>query len=404
MRSNIVYSVLLLVFATFIAAWTSEDHEVFRLRDEVASAEGDNVTFYDLLGIKPTATQDEINAAVRKKSRTLHPDKARQSYLATYSKTQSSSKSDNKKGKKPGVTVRKKPTQKELAKFQKEAEERYRRITIAGDVLKGPQRERYDHFLKNGFPKWRGTGYYYSRARPGLGTVLFGLFVMGGGAAHYGLLYLDWTRKKQRVEKYISDARRVAWGDAAGIPGLSDTLDGTGNGTATPPPQRENEDSMNWNRRAKRAAERENRKAGKSGKAAAKARNSGISTPVEASLTSGPTGAKKRVVAENGKVFIVDSAGNVFLEEESEDGVVTEYLVDVPKPTIYDTLLFRLPRFAYDQTLGRVTKKRAITEVYLTEEEVSGAAEDSDEKILTEATALNPNSEARKRKIKRAKT
>ena len=33
---------------------------------------------------------------------------------------------------------------------------------------------RYDFFYKNGVPKWRGTGYYYSRFRPGLGVrVLF---------------------------------------------------------------------------------------------------------------------------------------------------------------------------------------------------------------------------------------
>ncbi len=28
----------------------------------------------------------------------------------------------------------------------------------------------YDFFYKNGVPVWRGTGYYYSRFRPGLGV------------------------------------------------------------------------------------------------------------------------------------------------------------------------------------------------------------------------------------------
>ena len=32
------------------------------------------------------------------------------------------------------------------------------------------ERHRYDFFYKNGVPKWRGTGYYYSRFRPGLGV------------------------------------------------------------------------------------------------------------------------------------------------------------------------------------------------------------------------------------------
>jgi hypothetical protein len=74
--------------------------------------------------------------------------------------------------------------------------------------------------------------------------------------------------------------------------------------------------------------EKENRKDKKS-TVVKKARKSGISTPVEAQLTSGPQGAKKRIVAENGKVLVVDSAGNVFLEEESEEGQKQEFLLDV---------------------------------------------------------------------------
>jgi hypothetical protein len=58
-------------------------------------------------------------------------------------------------------------------------------------------------------------------------------------------------------------------------------------------------------------------------------RAAGISAPVEAAITSGPQGAKKRIVAENGKVLIVDSVGNVFLEEETEDGMKGEFLLDV---------------------------------------------------------------------------
>jgi hypothetical protein len=56
------------------------------------------------------------------------------------------------------------------------------------------------------------------------------------------------------------------------------------------------------------------------------------------------------VTAENGKILIVDSMGNVFLEEEDEDGDVQEYLLDVdeiPKPTISDTGVVRLPVWLY---------------------------------------------------------
>ena len=40
-------------------------------------------------------------------------------------------------------------------------------------------------------------------------------------------------------------------------------------------------------------------------------------------------GEKKRVRAENGKVLIVDSIGNVFMEERNDEGELEEYLLDV---------------------------------------------------------------------------
>jgi hypothetical protein len=48
--------------------------------------------------------------------------------------------------------------------------------------------------------------------------------------------------------------------------------------------------------------------------------------------TSGPSGTRKRVIAENGKVLIVDSLGDVYLEEEGEDGTVEAFLLDVNHP------------------------------------------------------------------------
>ena len=40
-------------------------------------------------------------------------------------------------------------------------------------------------------------------------------------------------------------------------------------------------------------------------------------------------GERKKVVAENGKVLIVDGSGNVFLVEENENGETEEFLLDV---------------------------------------------------------------------------
>ena len=145
-------------------------------------------------------------------------------------------------------------------------------------------------------------------------------------------MYISWRRQQDFVERYIRHARQMAWGDATGIQGVPGVdADGLANGgTATPPQQGEpGGEAMNWNRKDRRAAAKGDRKAAKSGKTVAKARASGISTPQEAEVTSGPQGAKKRVVAENGKVLIVDSVGNVYLEEETEDGETHEYLLDV---------------------------------------------------------------------------
>lgn len=215
----------------------------------------------------------------------------------------------------------------------------YQRLSVVANILKGPERERYDHFLKNGFPKWKGTGYYYARFRPGLGSVLLGLLVVMGGGMHYFALLMGWKRRREFVERYIRHARRTAWGDDTGIQGIPGV-------DAPPAPVINNQEweetpdeNAPRNRREKRMMEKENRK-DKKAQAAKKARSSGVSTPVEAQITSGPQGAKKRIVAENGKVLVVDSSGNVFLEEETEDGVKQEFLLDVSY--LCQTILYRL--------------------------------------------------------------
>lgn len=308
------------------------------MRDEVALTEGENATFYSFMGVTPSVTQDELNKAYRKKSRTLHPDKARANWLAQYSQQQIPLK--KAKGQKEGVKVTKskQPSQKEITAFNKEASHRFSLLGLVAGILRGSERERYDHFLRNGFPKWRGTGYYYERFRPGLFSVLFGLFIVIGGGAHYVALYLGWKKQREFVDRYIRHARRTAWGDEGGLNGIAG-IPGS-NGAATPPPppaaassEEEEPMAMQWNRKQKRAQEKENRKAvknPKSAKAAEKAKTSGISSPVEAELTNGgAVGAKKRTLAQNGKVLIVDSVGNVFLEEKTAEGDIHEYLLDV---------------------------------------------------------------------------
>ena len=130
----------------------------------------------------------------------MHPDKVKRSFRKT--------------------TVGRKPTARQLEAHAKEASDRYARLGLVNKVLLGPGRARYDHFLSNGFPAWKGTGYYYARFRPGFGSVLVGLFIFVGGAGHYLALYLNWKRQQDFLLRYINFARRQAWGDNLNIPGV----------------------------------------------------------------------------------------------------------------------------------------------------------------------------------------
>lgn len=230
------------------------------------------------------------------------------------------------KDKKTGATV-KPPTQAEIKTAVKKAGEAQARLSLIANILRGPERDRYDHFLANGFPLWKGTDYYYNRYRPGLGTVMIGLFLVVGGGIHYLTLYMSWKRQKEFVERYIKFARDTAWGGGLNIPGVD-----AAPAPAPAPVPSDDEDTpppIPQNRRERRMQEKAAKREG--GRAAVKKTRrapqpaSGTATPDAA----GPTGARRRVVAENGKILVVDSLGDVYLEEEDEEGQVNEFLLDV---------------------------------------------------------------------------
>ncbi|KAI0335445.1 DnaJ-domain-containing protein [Cubamyces sp. BRFM 1775] len=163
----------LAVLVTAVVAWTKEDHEIFDLVSAIEAAEGKGTTFYSWLEVPSTASTSEISKAYRKKSLQLHPDK-------------------NK-----GV---------------KNAHERFARLGVVASILRNPEkRERYDFFYKNGVPRWRGTGYYYSRFRPGLGTVLTFLVMLTSGL-QYLVQKMNYNRDLKRVHEIRDQARAAAWG------------------------------------------------------------------------------------------------------------------------------------------------------------------------------------------------
>lgn len=354
----------------------------------------------EFLGVKPRASQDEITKAFRKKSRLIHPDKAKQSFIASRFKSKSEPL-PGAKGKKPGVRVNKGPSQREIRDAEKQASDRFARLGVVANILKGSGRERYDHFLNNGFPKWKGTGYYYARLRPGLGSVLIGLFVLGGGAAHYAAMYLSWKRQREFVGRYIRHARRAAWGDEIGIKGIPG-IDTPAN-DPSPPPQADGAGgAMAMNRRQKRFQEKENKKERESKKAKG-ARGNGSDDTTEAAVANVPQGERKKVMAENGKVLIVDSLGNVYLEEEGEDGEKAEYLLDadeIPRPTLSKTVLVRLPVWLFNKSIGRLVPSAHVTHEGTNETESS--AEESDQVVGKVKTAINGTVRKRGKKSGRA--
>ncbi|KAI9493602.1 DnaJ domain-containing protein [Zychaea mexicana] len=159
---------LLTISAPSARAWQQSDFEIFDLVDELEQSEGKDVNFYSWLNVQPSASSTDINRAYRKLSLKLHPDK-------------------NKK--------------------DAQAKERFARLgKIVGILRDGAKRERYDHFYKNGVPRWRGTGYYYSRFRPGLGFVV--VFLIGlSGAMQYIVGWVNYYLEKKRIVGFVQDAR-----------------------------------------------------------------------------------------------------------------------------------------------------------------------------------------------------
>ncbi|WWC73179.1 uncharacterized protein I206_107145 [Kwoniella pini CBS 10737] len=178
----VAFLVVLLGFAVTALAWSKEDYEIFDLVSALEAAEGKGIDFYKHVGVEPSASTSEINKAYRKKSLELHPDKN------------------------PGV---------------KNIQERFARLGVIAQILRSSEgRERYNFFYKNGVPKWRGTGYYYSRYRPTLSHTLVFLVVLTS-AFHYLVLNLNYRKHNRRIDYFQNAAR-----SSAGILGVTSSQNG----------------------------------------------------------------------------------------------------------------------------------------------------------------------------------
>ncbi|KAL1406012.1 hypothetical protein Q8F55_007695 [Vanrija albida] len=170
-----LFALLALLFAACALAWDKNDYEIFDLVSALQASEGKGTTFYSVLGLDTSASTGEITKAYRRKSLQWHPDKN------------------------PGV---------------KDIEARFARLGVIAQILRdGERRERYNFFLKNGVPTWKGFGYAYTRWRPGVGFVAAFLVLLTAGM-HYIVLRLNYARDVRRVAYFQGAARRLARGAA----------------------------------------------------------------------------------------------------------------------------------------------------------------------------------------------
>ena len=217
--------------------------------------------------------------------------------------------------------------------------------------------------------------------------MLVGLFLVFGGGAHYAALILSWKRQREFVDRYIRQARRAAWGDEMGVRGIPG-IEPVAAAPSPTAPESGDVGAVAVNRRQKRMMDKENKKDKKGGGVRVSARAPDASTTAEQTAS---TGERKRVVAENGKTLIVDSIGNVFLEEQNEAGERQEFLLDIDqieRPTLRETMVCTLPIWCFNKTVGRVLGTAP-------EEEVDSEAE---EPLVEEAeTTATSNSRSRKR-------
>jgi len=162
---------VLTLLSSSVRGWDTEDHEIFDLVSALESAEGKGMTFYKFLNVHKSATLDEINRAARKLALTIHPDKH------------------------PG---------------NKTIEAKFSRLGLITAILRDPEkRKRYNFFHDNGVPRWKGTGYMYSRWQPGLGfAVSFVLLV--ATLVQYGTQHVNYHSEISKIRKFQVAARQAA--------------------------------------------------------------------------------------------------------------------------------------------------------------------------------------------------
>lgn len=174
-----IFSLLLL--ASFAFAYFSPTQlEILNLHYKIQpkdiKTKNDVRTFYSILSVKPSVTENELESAYRKLSRKWHPDK----FIRAE------------------------------AKERRRAERKFETLSLVISILRDVERRKsYDYFVKNGFPVWddkKAKYIFKNRYKPNLAFVLLFLAVLTS-IGQIILLKLNRAQKNKRVEQILRDVR-----------------------------------------------------------------------------------------------------------------------------------------------------------------------------------------------------
>lgn len=154
-----------------VTCWSNADLDIFKLRENIIQDLGPDTTFYSWLGVKADADAVTINKAYRKLSRAIHPDRN------------------------PG----------------KEATERFARLNNVHKILRSPNRDRYDFYLKKGFPELKDGEYLFSRWKPGFITAVI-LLAGVTTALQFAYLYSTAHQQRAKIQSIVDEAKATASG------------------------------------------------------------------------------------------------------------------------------------------------------------------------------------------------
>lgn len=98
------------------------------------------------------------------------------------------------------------------------AADRFKRLGLINKILRDERRDRYDHFLSKGFPRWRSqeggaSGFYYQRWRPSL-LLVISIIVLFTSGVQLLAQKISFTRNTERLATLTENAQLAAWGPA----------------------------------------------------------------------------------------------------------------------------------------------------------------------------------------------